>query len=91
MSEVGVADLRRELKRWVERVQAGEEVVITDRGQPVARLVGAGVPSALERLTADGRVSRPAQDRPSSRSLRRIKSQGGVSEYVTSEREARRA
>ena len=91
MSEVGVAELRRQLKRWVERVQAGEEVVITDRGRPVARLVGAEAPSALERLTAEGRVSRPAQDRPSARGLRRIPAQGGVSEYVTSEREARRA
>ncbi|WP_165491933.1 type II toxin-antitoxin system Phd/YefM family antitoxin [Egibacter rhizosphaerae] len=91
MSEVGVAELRRELKRWIERVQAGEEVVITDRGRPVARLIRAGVPSMLERLTAEGHVSRPAQDRLSARELRRIEAQGGVSEYVTSEREARRA
>jgi prevent-host-death family protein len=91
MSEVGVAELRRELKRWVERVRAGEEVVITDRGRPVARLVGAGVPSALERLTSEGLVSRPAQDRPSARGLRRIGAQGGVWEYVMGEREARRA
>lgn len=91
MLEVGVAELRRELKRWVERAQAGEEVVVTDRGRPVARLIGAGVPSALERLTDEGRVSRPTHHRPSARGLRRIEAQGGASEYVTSEREARRA
>lgn len=90
MPEVGVAELRREPMHLVERVQAGEEVVI-DRGRPVARLVGAGVPSVLERLTAEGRVSRPAQDRPTACVLRRIEAQGGVSEYVTSERGARRA
>lgn len=91
MSEVGVAELRRDLKRWVERVQAGDEVIITDRGNPVARLVGAGVPSVLERLTVEGRISRPVQERPSARGLRRIGSQGAVSGYVSSEREARRA
>ena len=91
MAEVGVADLRRELKGWIDRAQAGEEVVITDRGRPVARLVGAGVPSVLERLTAQGRVSRPAQERPAARSLPRIEAQGPVSEHVTAEREARRA
>ena len=35
---VGVRDLRNNLKRYLDRVKAGEEVVITERGKPVARL-----------------------------------------------------
>lgn len=91
MSEVGVSDLRRDLKHWVGRVQAGDEVIITDRGKPVARLIGVAVPSALERLTAEGRVSQPRQVRPHARDLARISAHGVVSDYVIKERQARRA
>lgn len=90
MSEVGVADLRRDLKRWVERARAGDEVIITDRGTPVARLVGVAVPSVLERLTAEGRVHRPQEARPPARHMPRVRAHGVVSEYVISERDARR-
>lgn len=36
---VGLAELRDELGRFVERASAGEEIVITHRGREVARLV----------------------------------------------------
>jgi prevent-host-death family protein len=36
--EVGIRQLRAALSRWVKRVRAGEEVVVTDRGTAVARL-----------------------------------------------------
>jgi prevent-host-death family protein len=40
MTEVGIKELRDSLSRYVETVRAsGEEVIITDRGHPVAKLV----------------------------------------------------
>ena len=60
METVGVAELRQNLSRYLERVQRGERLVVTDRNRPVAEL---GPPptsgAALDRLIAEGRVSRP--------------------------------
>jgi prevent-host-death family protein len=36
---VGVRELRSRLSEYLRRVRAGETVVITDRGQPVGRIV----------------------------------------------------
>ena len=38
-------DLKNNLSRYLDRVQEGEEVIVTDRGRPVARL------SALDHST----------------------------------------
>ena len=42
MVEPGVRDLRDHLSRYLERLQAGEELTVTDRGRPVSRLVPVG-------------------------------------------------
>jgi len=36
--EVGIRELRLNLSRYVARVRAGTEVIVTDHGRPVARL-----------------------------------------------------
>jgi prevent-host-death family protein len=36
--EVGIRELRLNLSRYVARVREGVEVIVTDRGRPVARL-----------------------------------------------------
>lgn len=60
MNSVGVAELRQNLSRYLERVRRGERLVVTDRNRPVAEL---GPPptggAELDRLLAEGRVSRP--------------------------------
>jgi prevent-host-death family protein len=57
---VGIAELRQNLSRYLERVERGERLLVTDRNRPVAEL---GPPpstgAALDRLIAEGRVSRP--------------------------------
>jgi prevent-host-death family protein len=62
-STVGVAELRRNLSRYLRRVAAGERLVVTDRNRPVAEL--GPPPSAdgdsLDRLIAEGRVLRPVR------------------------------
>lgn len=54
--EVGIRELRSDLSRYVKRVRDGEEVVVTDRGKAVARLVPAGGESRWERLVREGRI-----------------------------------
>lgn len=39
MTTAGIGELKARLSAYVERVRAGEEVTITDRGRPVARIV----------------------------------------------------
>lgn len=43
MESAGVADLKARLSEYLARVKAGEEVLVTDRGKPIARLVPVGV------------------------------------------------
>jgi prevent-host-death family protein len=38
MKSVGIADLKAKLSEYLDQVKAGTDLVITDRGKPVARL-----------------------------------------------------
>jgi len=56
--KAGVAELKAGLSRYLDRVKAGHEVVVTDRGRPVAKIVpiGAAAHRGLrrERLVREG-------------------------------------
>ncbi|HVB10901.1 MAG TPA: type II toxin-antitoxin system prevent-host-death family antitoxin [Bacillota bacterium] len=39
MAVTNIRDLKAHLSAWLEKVAAGDEVVITDRGRPVAKIV----------------------------------------------------
>lgn len=57
MTEVGVRDLKAHLSAHLARVKAGESLVVTERGRPVARLVPVerqDIPPAVARLLASG-------------------------------------
>jgi prevent-host-death family protein len=41
---VGVRELKSRLSEYLRRAQAGQSVLVTDRGQPVARIVPVGQP-----------------------------------------------
>lgn len=58
---VGIAELRRDLSRYLRRVKRGERLLVTDRNRPVAELGPPGTAggATLERLIADGRLARP--------------------------------
>ncbi len=50
MITVGTFEAKTQLSALLEQVAAGEEVLITRHGKPIARLTGAGMP---ERARAD--------------------------------------
>lgn len=55
--QVGVRELRQNLSRYLRRVEAGERFEVTEHNLPVAILAPLpGRGSALERLTAAGRI-----------------------------------
>jgi prevent-host-death family protein len=82
--EVGVRELRANLSRYLERVQAGDEVVVTDRGRAIARVLPLGRERTLDRLITEGVVA-PARQ-PRRRSSRPIKTAGTVSDLVAEQR-----
>jgi prevent-host-death family protein len=48
VESAGVSDLKARLSEYLSRVKAGEEVLVTDRGRPVARLVPVGAGYTLD-------------------------------------------
>jgi prevent-host-death family protein len=81
----GIRDLRDHLSRYLERVRSGEEVTVTDRGQPIARLVPVDGPQTLDRLIAEGLVT-PAAVRDRRRPASRVAVTGAVSGLVAEQR-----
>ncbi len=79
-------DLKNNLSRYLDRVQDGEEVIVTDRGKPVARLLALDhATNRLAELIAAGAVrppTRTTRHRPS----RRIRAKGSVSDLVAEQR-----
>lgn len=85
--DVAVTELRAHLSEWLDRARAGTEVVITDRGVPVARLLGLASASTLERLTAAGAISRPgAAHRPTASGRSRPRPRRPLSQLVSDQR-----
>lgn len=52
MARVGVAELKSGLSQYLDRVQAGETLIVTDHGRPVAKLI----PIALGEQEPDDRL-----------------------------------
>lgn len=57
--------LRAELKQWIDAARSGADVVITDRGVPVARLSAIAATDLLTRLQREGLLGAPDGERPS--------------------------
>jgi len=85
--DVGITELRSHLGAWLDRAMAGEEVVITDRGIPVARLIGVAHAPLLERLVEAGTIARPkVAARPTASGRRRPRATRPLSEVVSEQR-----
>ncbi|MEY2427071.1 MAG: hypothetical protein QOI61_2643 [Actinomycetota bacterium] len=85
--ETGIRDLRNNLSKYLDRVKAGEEIVVTDHGRPIAKLVPTTGESVLDRLIREGRVTPPERPkRPSASYGPRIKAKGTVSDLVDEQR-----
>ena len=85
--DVAVTELRSHLSHWLDRVREGDEVVITDRGVPVARLLSLDATPALERLTDEGVIARPARaDRPRASGRRKPRAKRSVAARVSEQR-----
>jgi prevent-host-death family protein len=64
---VGVRELKARLSHYLELARKGEEILVTSRGRPVARLVAGrpirrrGIEAILADLEAEGLIDPPAR------------------------------
>lgn len=65
MISIGVRELWRYASQWIARVRAGETIVVTDRGRPVARLAPLTPSTGYDALLAGGRIQPGSGRRPS--------------------------
>ncbi|MBI2710940.1 MAG: type II toxin-antitoxin system prevent-host-death family antitoxin [Actinobacteria bacterium] len=85
--DVAVSVLRAHLSEWLERARDGEEIVVTERGVPIARLLGMTATATLERLIADGVIACPERaERPVATGKARPRARRSVSERVSDQR-----
>ncbi|MGA7669902.1 MAG: type II toxin-antitoxin system prevent-host-death family antitoxin [Nitrolancea sp.] len=83
-----MSNLRAHLSDWLDRVQHGEDVVVTDRGTPVARIVRVTASELLEDLEKEGLLARPTSlPRPRAGDVRRVRAERSVAELVSSQRD----
>ena len=82
--EVGIRQLRDHLSQYIQQVEAGHEVVVTDRGRAVARVVPINGMRAIDRLIAEGLVTPAVSGKR--RARRRTKTVGTVSDLVADQR-----
>ena len=71
MKKASITILKAHLSRYLDAVKSGEEVIVTERGRPVARLSGVdaeGTPTGrAARLVREGRMRPPTH--PTSRQV----------------------
>jgi prevent-host-death family protein len=85
--EIGIAAFRAELRRWLGEAKAGEEIIVTDRGVAVARLIGVDATPILQQLEDAGVVRLPRKtSRPKATGRRRVPASRPVSELVSQQR-----
>lgn len=84
--DIAVSDLRAHLGDWIDRARTGDEVVVTVRGVPVARLVGLETAPIIERLTAQGVIGRPRLPRPRATGQARTRVKGSIADLVGEQR-----
>ncbi len=78
--------MRDELRKWLDVVRRGDEVVVTERGKPIARIIGASSPPLRERLIAEGIITPAKRARRRSDAHPRVRSKGSVSDLVAEQR-----
>ena len=80
-------ELKNALSAYLDRVQAGEEVIVTERGRPIARLTGL-TPDVdrLAELIAAGIVTPSSAPRRVPSRRVRLRGQGTIADIVAEQR-----
>lgn len=76
MGAVNLADAKAHLSELVSKAEAGEETIITRRGQPVARLVPVAAPKKAIRSLSAFRSTLPKARQSSGETIRKLRDEG---------------
>jgi prevent-host-death family protein len=76
MSTVGLAEAKTKLSKLLDRVAAGEELIITRHGRPVARVLAVHALKKPIPSLAEFRAGMPKWRQPSAGLLRKMREEG---------------
>lgn len=76
MGKVTLADAQARLSSLVDQVEAGDEIVMTRRGRPVARIVPEEKPKQPLKSLGEFRSRMPRWRKPSAELLREMREEG---------------
>jgi prevent-host-death family protein len=66
MTRAPISDLKARLSRYLDMVRAGEDIIVTDRGKPIARITPIDdrlqIEGRLDRLVRTGEVRPPLRE-----------------------------
>jgi prevent-host-death family protein len=91
MNTAGIKEIKNNLSRYLARVKQGEEILITERGKPIARIVkedkgNRSIYAKLKPLVGDGLIVLPCRSLDM-KNLKPLKIRGKlVSEMVVEDR-----
>lgn len=85
IATIGIRELRDGLSRHIADVRTGTEIIVTDHGTPVARIVPVGKESGLEALIRQGLVTLPKGPRHKAYT-EPVKAEGIVSDLIKEQR-----
>ena len=80
--QVGIRELRDRLKHYVAAARSGEDVIITDRGHAVARLVALHEERPVDRLIKAGLATPPRRPKGGGVDWTPVPSEGSVSDLI---------
>ncbi len=84
--DIGVRELRDGLSRQLASMRDGHTITVTDHGKPVARIVPVGVPTKLEQLISEGKVTPARRKRRPLPLPPPVRTGGTVSDLVDDQR-----
>lgn len=84
--EVAITQFRSALRAYVDRARSDEDVVLTERGLPVARLVEIDAAPLLEQLEREGVLTAASAPRPRAVGTARAQATGPVADLVSEHR-----
>jgi prevent-host-death family protein len=85
--EVGVRELHDRLSHYLRQVAEGGEVIVTVRGNPIAKLAPIGRSEALEALRQAGLITDPTAARRKMQGRKRPTPSRPVAELVAEQRD----
>ena len=85
--DVGVRELKAKLSEYLAAAASGADIVVTDRGRPIVRLVPFGNTATVERGIAEGWIHAPRRSHlaPITRATRH-RSESSVLDVVDEDR-----